>query len=468
MRRYPGPGRCPFSQVVQTLVPSWCPPGSLSDADSRIHPHSGCTKVPPHEVTGPHIARHTDAQTRVWADQHTPYTLTLTQTEATLTYTEIPFLAHTRSFTWNLPPHLTHAGTHTDTQACFCPQRHIHTERYFPTGLTQTSMHTHSHTLTHTLPLTDTDRPHSPLRRLPLADPPTRRHALTHAAGALVVSSAAAAVTLRSLGPVWTVPHHFLLQGFQLQTRTPDSLPRLSHPLSNPLLSTISPSVQGFSLLLPQDLLLPVPVSFPLQVCPTPSPRSGLNHPSCLFSQSVLPPTQICLLSPPRLVTLLPLPRSPCYMPSPRPGPVTLSSGSILLSLSSPTSGPLEPQLVLIRRGRGETVHWGLQCDVNPQPPPLTHTHSLCVYRTWEQGEHGRGKRWAEGESQGNYKGRVLQEEAEEWLEVQRGSWGSWHLAGLLPQLPVPGPGRGRDQKDNTVRRGLQKADWPRSGGRRG
>lgn len=101
-------------------------------------------------------------------------------------------------------------------------------------------------------------------------------------------------------------------------------------------------------------------------------------------------------------------------------------------------------------------------------PPPLTHTHSLCVYRTWEQGEHGRGKRWAEGESQGDHKGRVLQKEAEEWPEVLRGSWGSWHLAGLLPQLPVPGPGRGRDQKDNRVRRGLQKADWPRSGGRRG
>ena len=313
----------------------------------------------------------------------------------------------------------------------------------------------------------DTDRPHSPLRRLSLADPPTRRHALTHAAGALVVSSAAAAVTLRSLRPVWTVPHHFLLQGFQLQTRTPDSLPRLSHPLSNPLLSTISPSVQGFSLLLPQDLLLlPVPVSFPLQVCPTPSPRSGLNHPSCLFSQSVLPPTQICLLSPPRLVTVLPPPRSPCYMPLPRPGPVTLSSGSILLSPSSPTSGPLEPQLVLIRRGRGKTVHWGLQCDVNPHPPALpTHTHSLCVYRTWEQGEHGRGKRWAVGESQGDHKGRVLQEEAEEWPEVQRGS----RLGELAPHRPPPstscprarkGQGPERQQGEEGAAKGRMAQKW--------
>lgn len=257
----------------------------------------------------------------------------------------------------------------------------VHTDTYTQKDTFPQASRRQARTHTPTHPSSHGHRPHSPLRRLPLADPPTRRHALTHAAGALVVSSAAAAVTLRSLGPVWTVPHHFLLQGFQLQTRTPDSLPRLSHPLSNSLLSTISPSVQGFSLLLPQDLLLlPVPVSFPLQVCPTPSPRSGLNHPSCLFSHSVLPPTQICLLSPARLVTLLPPPRSPCYMPSPRPGPVTLSSGSILLSPSSPTSGPLEPQLVLIRRGRGETVHWGLQCDVNPHPPtPNAHTQPVCL-----------------------------------------------------------------------------------------
>ena len=319
------------------------------------------------------------------------------------TYREAGYHSHTRVHSPGTFLHYPHMQAHVQTHTGMPLSTQTHTHRKTLSHRPHVDKHahtyTHTHTLTHTLPLMDTDRPHSPVRRLSLADSPTRRHALTHAAGALVVSSAAAAVTLRSLRPVWTVPHHFLLQGFQLQTQTPDSLPRLSHPLSNSLLSTISPSVQGFSLLLPQDLLLlPVSVSFPLQVCPTPSPRSGLNHPSCLFSQSVLPPTQICLLSPPRLVTVLPPPRSPCYMPLPRPGPVTLSSGSILLSPSSPTSGPLEPQLVLIRRGRGETVHWGLQCDVNPHPPrpSNTHTQPVCLQDlgaggTWERKEVGCG-----------------------------------------------------------------------------
>lgn len=123
MRRHPGPGRCPFSQVVQTLVPSWCHPGSLSSANSCIHPHSGRTKVPPHEVTGPHIARHTDAQTRVRADWHTPYTHSHRQ-RLLLHIQRYPSshiqrsrlsLTHTHSFTWNLPPLSTHAGTRTDT-----------------------------------------------------------------------------------------------------------------------------------------------------------------------------------------------------------------------------------------------------------------------------------------------------------------------------------------------------------------
>lgn len=134
MRRHPGPGRCPFSQVVQTLVPSWCHPGSLSNANSCIHPHSGRTKVPPHEVTGPHRARHTDAQTRVWADWHTPYTHSHRQ-RLLLHIQRYPSshiqrsrlsLTHTRSFTWNLPPLSTHAGTRTDTH------RHafVHTDTY--------------------------------------------------------------------------------------------------------------------------------------------------------------------------------------------------------------------------------------------------------------------------------------------------------------------------------------------------
>lgn len=37
----------------------------------------------------------------------------------------------------------------------------------------------------------------------------------------------------------------------------------------------------------------------------------------------------------------------------------------------------------------------------------------------------------------------------------REGKWagGCWHHLGLLPKLPVPGPGRGRDQKDNRVKR---------------
>lgn len=34
---------------------------------------------------------------------------------------------------------------------------------------------------------------------------------------------------------------------------------------------------------------------------------------------------------------------------------------------------------------------------------------------------------------------------------------GRWHLAGLLPLLPVPGPGSGRGQKVHGVGRGLQR-----------
>ena len=150
------------------------------------------------------------------------------------TYREAGYHSHTRVHSPGTFLHYPHMQAHvqTHTGMPLSTQTHTHrktlSHRPHVDKHAHTYTHTHTHTLTHTLPLMDTDRPHSPVRRLSLADPPTRRHALTHAAGALVVSSAAAAVTLRSLRPVWTVPHHFLLQGFQLQTRTPDSLPRLS------------------------------------------------------------------------------------------------------------------------------------------------------------------------------------------------------------------------------------------------
>lgn len=72
-----------------------------------------------------------------------------------------------------------------------------------------------------------------------------------------------------------------------------------------------------------------------------------------------------------------------------------LGPDSIPLSPSIPTSGPLEPQLVLIRRGRGKTVHWGLKRDVNS---PLANTAPLlspaCVStRSGSNQKHGRGKK---------------------------------------------------------------------------
>ena len=183
MRRHPGPGRCPFSQVVQTLVPSWCHPGSLSNADSRIHPHSGCTKVPPHEVTGPHIARHTDAQTRVQADQHTPYTLTLTLTQRLLLHIQRYPSSHTRVHspgTFLPTQHMQarvqthrHAFVHTDTYtqkdtfpqaSCRKARTHIHThsptrflsrtqtDHIHPCADSRWQTHPHAGTLSHTLP----------------------------------------------------------------------------------------------------------------------------------------------------------------------------------------------------------------------------------------------------------------------------------------------------------------------------
>lgn len=98
---------------------------------------------------------------------------------------------------------------------------------------------------------------------------------------------------------------------------------------------------------------------------------------------SILPPSPICPASCQAVTSLLP--PSAAF-----PYALTLSSvlllgpDSIPLSPSIPTSGPLEPQLVLIKRGRGKTVHWGLKRDVNP---PLLASRapllvpSLYVYR---------------------------------------------------------------------------------------
>lgn len=70
-----------------------------------------------------------------------------------------------------------------------------------------------------------------------------------------------------------------------------------------------------------------------------------------------------------------------------------------------------------------------------------------------EEGEVVWGRNWGtirEGGALGGSRGVARGTERE-------AGWGCWHHSGLLPQLPVPRPGRGRDQKDNRVRRGARK-----------
>lgn len=70
-----------------------------------------------------------------------------------------------------------------------------------------------------------------------------------------------------------------------------------------------------------------------------------------------------------------------------------------------------------------------------------------------EEGKVGWGRNrgtMREGDTPGGSRGVARGTEGE-------AGWGSWHHSGLLPQLPVPAPGRGRDQKDNRVRRRATK-----------
>ena len=161
----------------------------------------------------------------------------LTYTGATLTYTETPasqrsitqMLTHTDGHvhspgTFPHPPHNMQAHMQTHTGMLLPTQTHTHRKTLSrgPQTGARTHAHAHIHTGTLTPPPSHGHRQttftpaqtHAGRPAHTLADAPTRRHALTHAVGALVVSSAAAAVTSRSLGPVWTMLHHFLLQGF--------------------------------------------------------------------------------------------------------------------------------------------------------------------------------------------------------------------------------------------------------------
>lgn len=283
-----------------------------------------------HRPTHSQIHRCTDSHT----DRHSQHTLIRTRTGATLTYMQpvhicrYPSLqrsvfSHTQTGLFipmdPVSPTHTHAGVHRD------PHRHafVHTQRqlshrppmdrHIPMIPSRTHTHRHNHIhppshvhrQMHLHVCTDTAAGTRAHTRRPTHKQACSRTCCRGTHGQLCGCSCDLLVPGAS---VWTVPHHFLLQGFQFQTRTPDSLQRPSHPLSSSPLSTISPSVQCFSLPLPQHLLLlPVPVSFPLQVCPVSSPRSGLSYPpvSCPDLSSFCP--QISPFCPPVL---------PCCMPS--------------------------------------------------------------------------------------------------------------------------------------------------------
>lgn len=153
-RRDSGPGRCPFSQPGQTLVPG--------QANSPGHPHGGYT-AHTHQVTAPHTARHT---------QHT---FPLTWTWVTDIYTDSPphgvrgACGHSHgwacSFTWTPPPQAgrcVHTHAHTQRQAGTHGHTHTGTHPHTHT-YTQAGTHTHTctqaHTRTGTHPLMDIDRP---------------------------------------------------------------------------------------------------------------------------------------------------------------------------------------------------------------------------------------------------------------------------------------------------------------------
>lgn len=366
-RRDSGPGRCPFSQPGQTLVPG--------QANSPGHPHGGYT-AHTHQVTAPHTARHT---------QHT---FPLTWTWVTDIYTDSPphgvrgACGHSHgwacSFTWTPPPgrqvcaharthteagrHTwTHTHRHTPTHTGKHTHTHIHTGRHTHTYM-HTGTHTHRHTPSHGHRQT-TLTPAQTLARRPVhTRRPTHTQARSHTrcrgtGGQLCGCSCDLQVPGAS---VWTAPHHFLLRGFQFQTEL-QTLSRDRLILSPALFSAPSPHLSSVSHhFFPR--LAPPPRPAPPPPGPDrPSPRSGLKHPS---RRSL---SLSCLLPRPGFRHPPPHPRpqdggvscpparvcAACSCPHPVPARCSVP-GSILLSPSSPTSGPLEPQLVLVRRGRGK------------------------------------------------------------------------------------------------------------------
>lgn len=251
--------------------------------------------------------------------------------------------AHFHIHSWHIHSHRIHP-THIHRHTCTYTQtytqrktlsqglyskRHIHILRSHPHIYTVTVPHTDKTTV-HMYRLTRQACTHT------LVDPPTHRRALTHAAGALVVSPAAAAVTSRSLGPLSglcliTSCSSASSSKLELQTLSRDHL-ILSPASSQHHLSHLS-SVSHCLFLKTCSSSLFLSLSSPGLSHPLPShPRAGLPYLSCLFPQSVVPLAQLCHISSPTQFCFAICPHSV-------PSPVTWSSDSILLSPPSPHLG---------------------------------------------------------------------------------------------------------------------------------
>lgn len=124
---------------------------------------------------------------------------------------------------------------------------------------------------------------------------------------------------------------------------------------------------------------------------------------------SILPLSPVCPASCQALLHLFFHPVLPHHMPSLCPQSCYLVLTPSRSPPSIPTSGPLEPQLVLIKRGRGKTVHWGLKRDVNSplanRAPPFC-PQLVCLQGLGASRNMGEERKVGCGEDQRDHKGR--------------------------------------------------------------
>lgn len=301
--------------------------------------------------------------------------------------------------------------------------RHIHMILAPPTP------HKYTGILTYSLPPTYTDRcifmcaqTHRQARAHTLPDPPTHRHALTHAAGALVVSSVAAAVTFRSLGPLsglclTTSCSRASSSKLALQTLSRDRL-----ILSPTLLSAPSPHLSSASHCL-----------FPSTCSPSLFLSLSLSRPILSLSPDLalgvhLSPAQTYLLSAPRSVTSLP------------PSSALLHALTVpvllLCPLAPSCSPPLAPHLGLWNHswfslgGGGARLFIGACSVMSVLPPP----QPLCLQDPGSRGTWERKERWVGGSGRGAIREGGAPGGSRGVAEVQKGS----RLGELAPPKPPP------------------------------